>query len=430
MQNERKISAEILVQIIKSGAYNNIILRKELAAEPSLSSVQKAFITETVNGVLRNLIYIDYIINSFSKLPVNKMKPIIACIIRCAAYQMLLMDKVPDFAACDEAVKIVKRRGFNNLAGFVNGVLRSIAKNGKNVALPDKENEPVKYLSVKYSYPEWIIEYFLTEYDIEKIEEICAVSNLPPRVCICVNSLKTNRDELIKRLNNEEVFVQNANDSDLLYVKGAGDITELSAFKEGLFHVIDENSIKVVRALNPSKGDTVIDMCAAPGGKSFCISYLMENTGKIYANDIFEHKINLIEAGAKRLGISNITPQIQDAAIPNESFFALADRVLVDAPCSGLGIIRKKPDIKYRKTMDDVIALSVIQRDILKVSAKYVKPEGILVYSTCTLSKIENEDNIKWFVDNHPFELLSMETYLPKVDGGDGFFVAAFKALR
>ena len=429
MQNERKISVEVLVQILKSGAYNNIILRKTLAAEVNLNAVQKAFITETVNGVLRNLIYIDYIINSFSKLPADKMKPFIACVIRCAAYQMLFMDKVPNFAACDEAVKMVKHRGFNNLTGFVNGVLRSIAKEGKDVSLPDKDKKSVEYLSVKYSYPKWIIEYFLTEYDIEAVEEICAVSNLPPRISICVNRHKVSRNELVKLLKYEGVMFEVSPDSeDLLYINRVGDIAELKSFKEGFFHVIDKSSMKAVNALRPLKGETVIDMCAAPGGKSFYISYLMDNTGIIYANDIFEHKIRLISEGAKRLGINNIRPQIQDATVPHKQFFALADKVLVDAPCSGLGIIRKKPDIKFRKSMDDIIALTDIQKNILKTAAQYVKPGGILVYSTCTLSKIENEDNAKWFVDNHPFELMNMETYLPKADRGDGFFVAVFKA--
>ena len=430
MQNERKISVDILVQILKSGAYNNISLRAALAAEVGLNAVQKAFITEMVNGVLRNLIYIDYIINSFSKLPVSKMKPFIACVIRCGAYQMLMMDKVPDFAACDEAVKMVKHRGFNNLSGFVNGVLRSIAKGGKDVPLPDKNKSAVDYLSVKYSHPKWIIEYFLIQYDIETVEEICAVNNLPPRISICVNTLKISRDELIKLLENEGVDVEASPDNNnLLYIKRVGDIAELTAFKEGLFHVMDESSMRAVLALSPSKGDTIIDMCAAPGGKSFYIAYLMGNTGEIYAHDIFEHKINLINGGAKRLGISNIKTQIQDAAVMNERFLTSADKVLVDVPCSGLGIIRKKPDIKYHKSMDDIIALSDIQRSILKTAALYVKPDGILVYSTCTLSKIENEDNARWFADNYPFELLSMETYLPKADGGDGFFVAIYKAV-
>jgi len=427
MKNEREISADILVQIIKSGAYNNIILRKTLTSETGLSETQKAFITENVNGVLRNLIYIDYIIDSFSKLPANKMKPFIAAVLRSAAYQIMFMDKVPTFAACDEAVKIVKRRGFSNLSGFVNGVLRNVAKNSKSVTLPYKNTHAVEYLSVKYSYPKWIIEHFLTEYDIEKTEEICAISVMPSKVCICVNNMRTSRGELLNRLQKEGVIAENGVDENLLYIKGTGDLSELSVFKEGLFHIIDENAVKAVYALEPSKNDIVIDMCAAPGGKSFSLAYLMENTGKIYANDIFDHKINLIKTGAKRLGIENIDAQIDDAAVLNEAFLNYADKVLVDAPCTGLGIIRKKPDIKYRRTSLDIKNLAKMQRDILKTAAQYVKPEGILVYSTCTLSKAENEDNAGWFKDNHSFELLSSETFLPKAGGGDGFFVAKFR---
>jgi 16S rRNA (cytosine967-C5)-methyltransferase len=391
MQNERKIAIDILVKIISENAYNNITLRKALKAQDDFNITQKAFVTEMVNGVLRNLIYIDYVINSFSKLHTDKMKVFIACVIRCSVYQILFMDKVPNFAACDEAVKIVKRRGFSSLSGFVNGILRNVAKNGKNIKLPNKTAEPVKHLSVKYSCPEWIITHLLTEYDIGSVEQICAVSALAPEVSICVNTLKTSREKLVAlfKKNSIEVRTSPANDK-LLYIKGAGDITSLEMFKNGLFHVMDENSMNAVFALNPLKGDTVIDMCAAPGGKSFHMAYLMENMGTIYANDIFEHKIDLVKNGAKRLGITNIKAQISDASKPNDSFCEIADKVLVDAPCSGFGIMRKKPDIKYRKSADDITSLVKIQREMLNTASQYVKPSGVLVYSTCTLSKAEN----------------------------------------
>ncbi len=423
-QNEREIIVEVLTLVTKEGAYNNIALKKALD-NSSLTNVQRAFITEVTNGTLRNLIFIDFIINSFSKTYTTKMKPFILNVLRSSTYQIIFMNKVPASAAVNEAVALSKKRGFVNLSGFVNGVLRSIERGHKQVKLPDIKKQPVEYLSTKYSYDKWLIEYWLSEFNFETVEKICIANNTAPQISICVNTIKTNREELVKTLEAEGASVKLCETNNLiLYIKCAGSIAELQSFKNGLFHVCDESSVQAVQSLAPKKCDKVLDVCSAPGGKSFVAAYLMENSGEIHSLDIHEHKIKLVKEGAERLGIDIISVGLNDATRPNENFYESYDKVLIDAPCTGFGILRKKPDIMSKKSMEDVKNLAQIQRNMLQTSAKYVKPLGIIVYSTCTLSKMENSDNINWFKNNFNFKLLEEKQLLPEASGRDGFYIA------
>ena len=442
--SEREIATHILGEITTLNSYNNIVLRKALNKNKALLPMQRAFITELVNGTLRNLIYIDYVINSFSKTKTSKMKPLILSVLRISVYQIMFLDKVPNSAICNEAVNLVKSKGFSNLSGFVNGVLRSIIR-APEIDLPNEVDEPIKYLSVKYSYSEWIIKYWLETYSFDIVHKMCEANSVAPAVTICVNTLKTCKDSLKQILTDEGVQIF---DGELLEsslrISPRGDITELNSFRNGLFHIMDESSMLSGMITNPQKNSKVFDVCAAPGGKSFYMSYMMNNTGEILCNDIYEHKIELINDGIKRLGLKNVSAEIGDALEIDDSKIGKADYVLIDAPCSGLGIVRKKPDIKYSKTLDEIHKLVKVQRDILKSSSKYVKPGGTLVYSTCTVSKLENENNISWFIKNFPFELEDITPFLPKnITGGtlrdgyvqilpsdynsDGFFVARFR---
>ncbi|MBR6401708.1 MAG: 16S rRNA (cytosine(967)-C(5))-methyltransferase RsmB [Firmicutes bacterium] len=439
---EREIALYAIIDILNEKAYNNIVLRSVLARNSHLSMVQRAFVTELVNGTLRNMINIDYIISLYSKTALEKMKPLIINNLRISVYQIMYMDKVPDSAACNEAVELAKQKGFATLAGFVNGVLRNIARNKDNISYPDKQKHPVDYISVKYSYPVWIIEYWLKELDIDTIEKICLSNRVPPKVSACINTLKIDKAGLKKALSADNiamtdgVFKENA-----LYLSKTRDITQTRTFADGLFHVMDESSMLAVDILAPKPGDKVLDSCAAPGGKSFYCAYKMKNEGEIISADIYEHKLELIRSGAERLGIGIIKPVLSDASVHNAAYDGKMDCVLADAPCSGFGLFRKKPDIKYNKTMEDVEALAKLQRDILGTCQAYVKQGGCLVYSTCTISLKENLENVKWFCDTYGFEPEDISKYLnfecaTAKDGyiqvlpcdfmTDGFFIARF----
>lgn len=424
MTNERETALYVLVEVFEQGAYANIALKKVLKRREDLNQIQKSFVTELVNGTLRNLICIDYTINAFSKIKTSKMKPVILNTLRISVYQAKYMTKVPHSAICNEAVKIVKSKGLTGLSGFVNGVLRNIIRNISNISYPDKEKDPIGYLSVIYSYPEWILNYWLEDLDYDTVEEICRVQNIAPMMSICVNTLKIDKESLIKKLNEENILTEYT-DLNIMRISKTSDIQNTTCFKEGLFHVMDKSSATVVEMLDPSAGDTMLDICAAPGGKSFYAAYMMKNEGKIIARDIYEHKLKLINNETKRLGLRIVSTEEKDATESSEDK-VLADVVLADVPCSGLGILRKKPDAKYNKTLEQVGGLQQLQRKILSTTHNSVKEGGILVYSTCTISKRENIDNVNWFIENYPFEVLEIKNILPTEDS-DGFFIAKMK---
>jgi len=441
--NEREISLCILTDILDEKAYNNIMLRKTLNKNKQLSRIQKAFITELTNGTLRNIILIDYVINQFSKTKTDKMKTTIVNILRLAVYQIMFMDKVPTSAACNEAVNITKRRGFKNLSGFVNGVLRNISKNIDNIKYPDPEKDKINFLCTKYSYPNWIIKYWLNELDYDAIKSICINNNIPPKVSICLNNSIADKKELENCLLNENVKVTDGVFGGT-YISNISDITNTFAYKKGMFHIIDQSSILCVNILDPKQNNIIYDVCAAPGGKSFKCSYILNNTGKIISRDIYQHKIDIMNENIKRLNIKNIVTELKDAKVHYTDDEQKADCVIIDVPCSGLGLIRKKPDIKYNKSIYDIDKLVKIQRKIVDSCWNYVKVGGTLLYSTCTISRKENIENFNWILQNYPFKAVDISSYLPvKFDtaskgyiqilpnmfGTDGFFIAKFKRV-
>jgi len=409
--NPREIAAEALMEIMTEEAYNNMTLRRLLRQNGAMSRQDRAFVTEVVNGTLRNLIYIDHVLNTFSKTKTDKMKPWLLAVMRSAVYQMYFMD-VPDSAACNEAVKLAGVRGYASLKGFVNGVLRTAAKKKAEVPMPEKGT--AEYLSVAYSHPLWLVRMWMAYYGYEEAEAICVFDNQSPDVTIRVNTLKTNKEELKQMLEKAGVEVREGKIENALHLTKTADLSRLEAFEEGLFHVQDESSQLAVKILDPQKGESIMDMCAAPGGKSFTAAEQMENDGKLISCDIYEHKIELMEDGAERLGISMMECKVKDAAEKEEEQ-ELFDRVLVDAPCSGLGLMRKKPDIRLKKDGNEIDSLTGIQKEILENAAGYVKPGGVLVYSTCTLCRKENEKNLEWFLKNHPeFEAEDITSFLPE----------------
>ncbi len=441
---EREIAVAVITKTNEKG-FGNIVLRQCLGRHKGLSRVQRAFVTELVNGTFRNLIRIDYIIGRFSSVKTNKMKPLILNVLRISVYQLLFMDKVPTSAAINEACELVKKKGFKNLTGFVNGVLRNIDRNINKIPYPNMEKEPVRYLSVMYSYPEDIIKYWLESHTFDEVLALCKENLKTPKVTAAVNTLKISDDELIAKLRDEGSYAAKAKvGRGIIALSKTSDMTESEPFKKGYFHIMDQSSFMSVRILDPKAGEKILDVCAAPGGKSFLAAYMMENRGEIVSRDIYPHKIKLVESGAKRLGIDIIKTENLSGEVFKEEDAEVFDRVLVDAPCSGLGLLKRKPDIKYNKTLDDIKALAEVQRKILEVSQKYVKPGGVLVYSTCTVSPLENEDNVNWFLKNFDFEAWDISDCLPQniecstlkdgyinitpfMWGGDGFFVAKFR---
>lgn len=444
--NPREVAAETLMQIAANEGYNNMALKKALRQNGAMSRKDKALVTELVNGTLRNINYIDYVINRFSNTKTKKLKPWLLAVMRMTVYQLVYMDKIPPSAACNEAVKLAKLRGYAKLSGFVNGVLRTIAREYGAIDLPDEKTEPVNYLSVKYSHPEWLLEKWISEYGFDFTRSLCEKNNTAPDVTLIVNKLRTDNDTFVKALEEKGVSYKRGNYYDYAFhVSKTSDLSEWNAFKDGLFHVQDESSATAVELIDPRPGERILDICAAPGGKTMLMAEKMNNEGLIEAGDIHVHKLELIKNAAERLGISIVNAVCRDAARLYEDRLNAFDKVLVDAPCTGLGLLSKKPDIRLKKSGEDIRIISELQRNILKNAALYVKKGGLLVYSTCTISREENEDNIKWFLESFKeFELapltgrISQKMDSPALDNGyiqlfpnihdtDGFFIALMK---
>lgn len=439
--NPREVAAEAMLEIMEEGAYSNVALRRILRRNGAMPRQERAFVTEVVNGTLRSLLYIDYLLDAFSSVPVEKMKPWLAAVLRTAAYQVLFM-QTPDSAACNEAVKLAEARGYGALKGFANGVLRRLAREWGSVPLPDA-NTP-EGLSVRTSHPLWLVRMWAAYYGFAETVRLCEGNNRPPDVAVRVNTLKTTADGLRETLAAEGVEVAAGKIcKNALHLSKTADLAKTAAFREGLFHIQDESSQLAARVLAPQKGERILDLCAAPGGKSFTIAERMEDSGQVVSRDVHAHKLGLMEEGAARLGISCMECALRDATEPEDGA-ALFDRVLADVPCSGLGLLRKKPDIRLKKTGDEIDSLIPVQRRILEQAASLVRPGGTLVYCTCTLSRKENEKNVEWFLSGHagfaaeditPFLPAEWDwaaetakrgfvTLLPHRTGTDGFFIA------
>lgn len=424
--NVRELILNVLLEVTRDGEYSHIAIKNTLDKYQYLEKQERSFFTRVCEGTLENMILIDYIINQFSKVKVNKMKPVIRCILRSSVYEMKYMDSVPVSATCNEAVKLAQKKGFHTLKGFVNGVLRNISRNLENIVMPDKEKEPVKWLSVTFSIPEWLVEKWQKDYEFIQIEEMCQAFLAKRATSIRVNTMRTTKAELIKELEAEQITVtENPEISNALYIDGYDFLAGIPAFEEGKFYVQDVSSMQVSLWAEPKEGANVIDVCAAPGGKSIHMAELLQGTGMVEARDLTEYKVALIEENIERCKLSNICAKQADARILEEDMVETADIVIADLPCSGLGVIGKKPDIRYKMTEEKCQELAALQQEILHTVQNYVKPGGVLMYSTCTINKQENEDNVSAFLKEHAdFALERQQQILPKKGKNDGFFLA------
>lgn len=431
--NTREIALSLFVEMEKTGAYGNALLKDTLNKYDYEDPREKAFLKRLAEGTMEKRITLDWVIDRYSKTPVRKMKPFIRNLLRLSAYQILYMDSVPDAAACSEAVRLAKRRGFSSLSGFVNGVLRSIARGKNTIVWPDPVREPVKALSVKYSLPEWIIELWRQQYGAARCEKMLAAMDRrrPLTVRFSQNQSEEEAEELADRIRREGIGVRRHMFYPEAWVlDGCDGVSSLPGFAEGLFYVQDVSSMAAVLAAGIRPGMRVMDLCAAPGGKAafaaqLCAGKAGRDTfdpakgqdpagGFVLAGDVSERKTALIRENAERLGIDNLETRVWDASVFMEEYRETADVVLLDVPCSGLGVMNRKKDIRYRVTREDLASLTVLQKKIIDACWQYVKPGGILIYSTCTVDRLENEDMADYITGNYPFEAESLEGFVPE----------------
>lgn len=415
MPNARKIAAQILLKIENNNSYSNLTLNsyfKEIETTPQ----DRAFVTTLVYGVIERKITIDYILKKFIKTPIKKIQPITLANLRLALYQIMFLSKIPESAAVNEAVKIVKGSKESRNAGFVNGVLRTALRS--DLSLP--QGDDLHTLSVKYSCPVEIIKSFINDYGLESAKLLLDESLKAAPLILRVNTLKTDIDAF---RDNIGVNTTEYKPSGAVILENGIDISTNPLYEDGHFFVQDAASQTVVTVLNPQPNERILDMCSAPGGKAFSSAILMENKGELIACDLYPHKAELIEKSAKRLGLSIIKTRVCDATKFNAALGEF-DCILCDVPCSGLGIIRRKPEIKY-KDFSEFEDLPHIQFEILNNAKKYLKKGGRLLYSTCTLRKAENEAVVERFLnENSNFSLKFSHTFMPFSDGTDGFFAA------
>ena len=436
----RELAMQVLQRVHVEGAYANVALAETLRAV-QLSERDRRFLTELVYGVTKAGASLDYRIGRYVA-DLRKAQPAIRELLRLGFYQIFCMDRVPPSAACNTAVELAKKHGRRGADSFVNGVLRAALRRPECAAFPDGRDAYA--LALRTWHPKWMVERWIRTYGYERTEALCLCNNTNAPLSVRVNTLRTNRSALMEQFAAMGVQVRaSAWVPDGIVLGTHGALDDLTPLREGLAQVQDESSMLVAHVLTPEPGMTVIDACAAPGGKTTHIAQHMENRGRILAFDIYAEKIRRIEHSANRLGIAIIEAQMRDAREIGAAYAGQADRVLVDAPCSGMGVLRRKPDARWKKSADDEKTLPPLQRDILASVAEAVKPGGILVYSTCTIEECENTVVVHAFLETHADFVLEetgaflpaakrtehMVQIMPETDGPDGFFIARMRRI-
>lgn len=439
----REIALEVLYKIEEKGAYSNVQLNYVLEKyNPGFQ--ERSLATSLVYGVLRHRNTLDWQIEQFSKRPVKKMTVWIRNILRQGVYQLLYMEKIPQSAACNEAVKLARKKGHEGVSRFVNGIMRNIARNLSNLTWPEAKEE---FISVYYSHPDWLVKHWAELFGWEKTEEICRADNAVPALSVRANRLKITAEGLQERLAAEGVVSsQSSLAKEGLLLEGSSSLSRLTSYQDGLFQVQDESSMLVGLVLAPKPGEKVLDCCSAPGGKTTHLAELMDNQGEIIANELQKSKLTLIDSACQRLGIDIVQTVNHDGRDLSQLYQDKMDRVLLDAPCSGLGILRRKPDARWRKSLSQVKELVELQSELLSSAASCVRPGGVLVYSTCSIEPEENIQQIRDFLKKHQdFYLSDLSPYLPAVlqssieDKGmlqlypgmtDGFFICRMERKK
>lgn len=450
MENPREIVVDSLLELEKGEVFGSILLRQVLEKYDYLPPREKAFIKRTTEGTVERQIELDYILGRFSSVPVPKMKPFVRALLRMSAYQLFYMDAVPDSAVCNEAVKLARKRHFQSLSGFVNGVLRSIARDREKISWPDPEKDWKRAVSVRYSMPELILEIWEKDQGREQAEILCRefLEVQPVSLRIAEGLSKEEVEALEKRWNEAGLlwerhpYLPRAR-----RVRNAEGAQRIPGFGEGLVTVQDVSSMLATECAGIKEGDLVLDVCAAPGGKSLHAAEKLRGSGLVEARDVSGEKTALIRENAERMKAQNVNIKVQDARIFDPSMEKKADVLYLDLPCSGLGVLGKKRDIKYHVTKEGLEGLVKLQREILETCLRYVKPGGVALYSTCTIRRAENEEQVRWICENFPFVTEDLNPYLPEMlrcgeaESGmlqlmpgrhdcDGFFLARVRRME
>ncbi|AGB19130.1 16S rRNA (cytosine(967)-C(5))-methyltransferase RsmB [Thermoanaerobacterium thermosaccharolyticum] len=439
--NQREIAFKILYDVLAKKGYLNIVLNKYLNNN-EIADVDRSFIKEIVFGTIERKYTLDRIIDYCSTKDIEKIDNKVLIILEMGLFQLMYMDKVPDYAAINESVNLTKEHVGKYASKFVNAVLRSYLRNSMKIKFPQPDENLIEYFSIKYSFPEWIVKRLLNNYDRDATESILESLNDKPEISLRLNTLKIGKEEFEKKLNERGLKYRKGLYNNDAYYIDLRNITNDEMYKEGLIQVQDEGAMIISKVLSPKPDDMVMDVCSAPGGKTTHLSQLMNNKGKIVAFDIYEHKIDLIKRNCRRLGIDNVDAFVFDSTKVNSEYIDKADKVLVDVPCSGIGIIRKKPDIKLKNyTKKDFEELNNIQYRILSSSSKYVKRGGYILYSTCTIGREENMNIVDKFLnENKEFKISDIRSFLPEkltsyvddrgciqllpnINNTDGFFI-------
>lgn len=442
MKNARYVAVKVLNKVLIEGSYSNIALGHELN-KGELNDLDRGLVTEIVYGTLKYLYSIDEILNKFIKSGTRGVEKTTLNILRITIYQLRYLDRIPQFAAVNEGVNLAKKMSSEGNAKLVNGVVRNYLRNSEDIFFD--ESVPMEELCFKYSFPRWMVQLFVEQYGMEKAEGILMGLNENPKVTVRVNDLKMSYEEAFDALEEKGYDVSEGHMCpEAIIIERGKSIENNPLFVEGAITVQDESAMLTAPLLDVDEGMMVMDVCSAPGGKTTHIAEIMRNTGRIFAFDVYEHKLQLIKENCQRMGITNVKAMMNDAVVLSPQYVGKADRVLCDVPCSGFGIIRKKPEIKWTKRPVDMNEIIQIQRRILTNSAKYLKKDGVLIYSTCTLNKAENEENIQWFLKRNP-EFKVEPIYLGKSENiiydsngtitilpdehMDGFFIAKLKRI-
>ncbi len=433
----REVALKIIGEVNEGGAYANIALARELGRRP-LQDQDRRFVTELVYGTVKAGATLDWLLGHYSSRPLSKVPPVIRNILRMGAYQIFFLSRVPVSAACNQAVELAKKYGHAGTAKFVNAVLRSAGREPEKAVYPDAGKEPARYLALKYFHPEWLAARWLARLGFDACEALLAADNETPPLSLRTNTLRISRDDLLARLAAEGVVCTPSSWApEGIVCREYPALASLASLREGLFQVQDESSMLVAHVVGPRPGEVVIDACGAPGGKSTHLAALMGDNGRVLSTDLYEHKLKLTAENASRLGLKIIATKVCDATKLDTAYAGQADRVLVDAPCSGLGVLRRKPDSRWRKSEGMLRDLPALQAAILASAARCVKPGGVVVYSTCTTEPEENDEVVRAFLANNPdFVLADAGALLPvpragktvqlwpHADGVDGFFIA------
>lgn len=414
-ENIRELAVEMVKEISAGKEYSHILIKNVLDKYAYLPAYDRAFLKKVTEGTIERQMTIDYVLNQFSKVPVNKMKPFIRSLMRTSVYQILYLDKVPDSAVCNEAVKLAAKRGFSTLKGFVNGVLRNVSRGKDTITWPDRTKDPLKALSIQYSMPEVMVELLFSQYGEKTAEEILKGYFVERPVCVRLSERLTLEQKNAVLANWEKTGVQVKTHPWLSYayeLSQTGSLMEDPYFTKGFYTVQDISSMLISEIAGIKENDYIIDVCSAPGGKALHACDKLKGTGVVDARDVTEQKTALILENKERMKADNLTVKVWDGRMKDTDVIEKADVVLLDIPCSGLGVMGRKPEIRYRLTNESFGELAVLQKEIVDAVWEYVKPGGTLIYSTCTLRKEENEQMVQYLVEKYHFALENLDPYL------------------